>query len=374
MIWWGAAIAALLLFAGSLLYLVVYLRWEEKQTAGMAYYGLSLAERRALKRRISRYSFPARPVVRLLALALRQRLTMPSFEFEGVSGPTKVSSPEVFAKAKNYRPQPEDVFVATQMRCGTTWMQQLVYEIASRGRGDLSDQGHRHLYATCPWIDALNSVSLEHAPRIGEKGLRIIKTHLPVALCPYGEDAKYIYVARHPVSCFASIVDFNRLMIGPLLPPVTTLAEWFCSDRMYWSPWPAHVDGWWRWAKGRPNVLFVHFEEMKRDFGSVRDRVARFLGYQLTADEARRVDERCSFRYMQDHEEFFEMAPPTMFSVAGDHFMPSGKASRNEDVPPAIGERVLSYCRQALRNSEYPVQRFYPDLGSPPSAAGATAG
>ena len=63
------------------------------------------------------------------------------FEYERVCRPAKVSSPEVFKRAKNYQPRPEDVFVVTQMRCGTTWMQQLVYEIVNRGQGDLSDSG-----------------------------------------------------------------------------------------------------------------------------------------------------------------------------------------------------------------------------------------
>ena len=373
MSWVGVMVAAALLSIASVLYLVVYLRWAGKRTGGMAYYGQSLAARRALKRRIFWYSLPARPLIRLLAMAARKRSTMPAFDYEGVSGPTKVSSPECFERAKNYRPRPEDVFVVTQMRSGTTWMQQLVYEIVTRGQGDLSDQGHGHLYATSPWIDAVNSVPLEDAPLVGQKPTRIIKSHLPTVLCPFGEQARYIYVARHPVSCFASIVDFNRSMLGPFLPPITTLADWFCSDRMYWLPWPRHVDGWWRWAESRDNVLFVHYEEMKRDFAAVRDRIACFLGYSLTADEQRRIDERCSFRYMKDHEEFFEMAPPTMFSVAGGQFIAAGKESRDEDVTPAIRQRILEYCRQALTGCEYPARRFYPDLALPPPGAPATA-
>jgi hypothetical protein len=373
MSWVGVTVAAALLLIASVLYLVLYLRWEGKRTGGMAYYGQPLAARRALKRRIFWYSLPARPLIRLLAMAVRKRSTMPAFDYEGVSGPTKVSSPEVFERAKNYRPRPEDVFVVTQMRSGTTWMQQLVYEIVTRGQGDLSDQGHGHLYATSPWIDAVNSVPLEDAPLVGQKPTRIIKSHLPTVLCPFSEQARYIYVARHPVSCFASIVDFNRSMLGPLLPPITTLVDWFCSDRMYWLPWPRHVDGWWQWAESRDNVLFVHYEEMKGDFAAVRDRIARFLGYSLTADEQRRVDERCSFQYMKDHEEFFEMAPPTMFSVAGGQFIATGKESRHEDVTPAIRERILEYCRQALTGCEYPAGRFYPDLALPSSGDPATA-
>jgi aryl sulfotransferase len=112
----------------------------------------------------------------------------------------------------------------------------------------------------------------------------------------------------------------------------------------------------------RPNVLFVHFEEMKRDFSTVRDRVARFLGYTLTPEEQQQVTEKCSFRYMKQHEELFEMAPPTMFSVAGGQFMASGEEARHNDVTPAVRERILEHCREALIGSVYPAEQFYPDL------------
>jgi hypothetical protein len=300
--------------------------------------------------------------MRFLAFANRGPTAMPSFEFEGVCGPPRVSSPEVFARARAYVPRPEDVFVVTQMRSGTTWMQQMVYEIVSRGHGDLSDHGHGHLYTVSPWIDGVNSVSLEAAPLVGSPPTRIIKSHLPASLCPDGDGAKFIYVARHPVSCFASIVDYNRLLLGPLAPPADHVADWFCSDRMYWLPWPRHVSEWWQRAQSRPNVMFVHFEEMKEAPGRTIDRVAAFLGCPLTDDERRRVLDKCRFEYMQANEELFEMAPPTMFSVAGPRFLASGKAARHDDVTAAVRDRIVTYCREALRGSPYPAAQFYPDL------------
>jgi hypothetical protein len=362
MIWLAVFLAPVAFLVAAVAYLAWYQRWERRHTAGMAYYGKPLTERRALKRRIRRYARLARPLVELLAKCDQKPRAMPVFEYEGVCGPPGVSSPEVFARAKNYRPLPEDVFVATQMRCGTTWMQQIVYEIVQRGRGDLTDRGHGHLYAACPWIDAVNSVSLQDAPLVGEKPTRIIKTHLPTQLCPYSEKAKYIYVTRHPVSCFASIVDYNSALLGPLTPAVEQMADWYCSNRMYWLPWPEHVAGWWRWSQSRDNVLFVHYEAMTKDFGAVLDRVADFLGYRLTDEEKRQVSEKCSFQYMKDNEELFEMAPPNMFSVAGGKFLASGKESRHEDVTEHLRRRILDYCKGALRGSDYPASRFYRDL------------
>ena len=125
---------------------------------------------------------------RVISLVLPNRV--PAFRYRGVAGPSTACSRELFERTERYRPDGRDIFVATQMRCGTTWMQQIVYEILSRGRGDLSDGGHRHMYALSPWIESFASVELEQAPRVGERGLRIIKTHMPTRLCPYSEQAR----------------------------------------------------------------------------------------------------------------------------------------------------------------------------------------
>jgi hypothetical protein len=354
----GAALAAFVF------YLAWYFQWEAKNTSGMAYYGRTPEERAAFKREVRSRS-------RLLAIALRalsplgrSGRTMPSVDYGGVSGPPRVSTAETFARAQHYRPGADDVFVATQMRCGTTWMQQVVYQTVTRGRGEFTEPERSHLYAISPWIEGVNSVSIGDAPLVGTPATRIIKTHLPASHCPYNSAAKYIYVARHPVSCFASIVDFNRSMVGPLLPTPDKMAAWFTSDRMYWRPWPEHVNGWWEWSQSRSNVLFVHFEEMKRDLAGVIDRVAAFLGVPLTAEERRLVESHCTFEYMKLHEDWFEMAPPTMFSVAGGRFLASGRANRSDDVPPAIRQQIIDYCKKSLEGSSYPAERFYPDLTS----------
>jgi hypothetical protein len=67
---------------------------------------------------------------------------------------------------------------------------------------------------------------------------------------------------------------------------------------------------------------------------------------------------------MKDHEEWFEMAAPTMFSVRGGAYLKSGKAERHEDVTPTIREQILTYCRRALAGARYPAARFYRDLAA----------
>ena len=235
------------------------------------------------------------------------------FYYENVFLPWSFCPKRNVSRAVQYQPQPEGVFIATQIRSGTTWMQQFVYEILSRGKGDLSDEGHIHLYAVSPWLEARIGVSIEKAPLIGENTKRIIKTHLPSSLCPYDEEAQYIYVARHPVSCCASSIDWLSYLGGPLMPSRNILLDFFCSDQFLFSSWPEHVEGYWQWAQTRPNVLFLHFEEMKKDLTKIILKIAGFLGCKLTEDEISTITEKCSFAYMSAQAERFEMSPPTPF-------------------------------------------------------------
>jgi len=349
----------LLLIAGLFAYVVASFRWLRKQTTRDRYFSRPLPERRALKAEIARRARLFVPVM----TALARVPWIPDFDrkYRGVAFSPMVCPRAVFEAATRYQPDSRDIFVATQMKCGTTWMQQVVFEILCRGRGDLSDTGLRHMYAASPWIESVASVSMEDAPRIGESQARIIKTHLPALLCPYSEKARYIYVTRHPVACFASCIDFTRFVAGPLMRPEGWLDK-FCSDDMWWQPWPDHVAGWWDWSVSRSNVLFVHYEDMLADLGTQVDAVAAFLGVELLADERAAVVRKCGFAYMKEHEEVFEMTPPSYFSMRGGSYFASGKAERVHDVGPEATARIGAFCRERLAGAAYPLERFYPDV------------
>ncbi len=346
--------------AGALGWMGVQARWLDRETLGNAYFARSRAERRRFVEALRRKARWFVPLARILARV--RRLRTPYFEHEGVTGPAATCSPELFARTAAFEPEEGDVFVATQMKCGTTFMQQVVYEVLSRGEGNLGDDGHRHLYAVSPWIESRHSVSLEDAPRIGEPGRRLIKTHMPTRLCPFSERARYVYVVRDPVACFASCVDFLRRLGGPMAGTLPELVDWFCSDRMWWRSWPEHVDGWWRWSQEHPNVLFVHYEEMLEDLPGAVDRVAAHLSVDLTPGQRAAVVRKSGFDFMKTNEDLFEMTPPNFFSVAGGSFFVSGRRERNRDVGPAERERILAFCRERLRDASYPAARFYPDL------------
>jgi len=354
-------VAGLTVIVGPMLYLAIVLSWEDQRTRGVRYYGLKLAEREAFKRALRVHARLLSPAIHVLSRLNKTTLANAGFTFEGVAGPKGTCSLESFAAGYAYAPRPGDVFVVTQMKCGTTWMQHLVYEILMRGRGDLVDTG-RALYAVSPWLESLKSVSLADAPLVGaEQPSRIIKTHFPVSICPYSPEAKYVYVTRHPVSCFASCVDFLAANMGRFTPRLDEIERWYCSqEQMWWGPWPDHVAGWVALSKSADNLLFVRFEEMKADLSSVARRVSAFLDIRpLDDSELASVVEKCGFAYMQRHSDTFEMHPPHLLAVNAA-LLVRGTADRHQDVPPQVRQRILEWCECRSAERGLRLDALYP--------------
>lgn len=371
-VWWVAGVVgALFLFiVAQGMYLAMVLKWEDQHTVGMGYYGLSAAGREQFKRALRRHARLLTPILRLNASSSKLDFRKVMFQYKGVAGPQGSCSAETFARAEAYKARPEDVFVVTQMKCGTTWMQNVVYEVLNRGHGDLVESG-RAMYGVSPWLEGRKSVSLEAAPLLGtERPSRIIKTHMPAQLCPSSNEARFIYVARHPVSCFASCIDFILTNVGEMAPPTPAFEEWYCSkELMWWGTWPDHVGGWWERAK-QPNVLFVQFEEMKRDLPGVVGRVAEFLRMgPLGGSELARIVEKCGFAYMQEHQGNFEMQPPHVLQTNAELFV-SGTADRHKDVPAETKQRIRDWSAKEMAGSDFPLGRMYPDVTSAGSAKG----
>jgi len=353
------------LYVVATIYLAIILRWEDERTVGLGYYGLSAAGRARFKRLLRLHALLLSPLLRLNARIATMDFRRTRVQHQGVSFPPGSCSTESCAAATAYQPRPEDVFVVTQMKCGTTWMQHVVYEVLLRGNGNLVDSGVA-LYAVAPWLEGRRSVSVNDAPLHGrERPSRIIKSHLPAQLCPASAAARYIYVARHPVSCFASCIDFVATNVGAMAPALPAYEEWFRSpDLMWWGTWAAHVRGWWERAARDRNVLFVYFEEMKRDLPAVVRRVAEFLGVApLTDGERGRVVEKCGFAYMQAHQDNFEMHPPHILQTNAALFV-RGSADRHQDVPADARQRILAWAAAELAGSGFPLAQAYPDVAA----------
>jgi hypothetical protein len=131
---------------------------------------------------------------------------------------------------------------------------------------------------------------------------------------------------------------------------------------MWWGTWPDHVAGWWARSQKDRNVLFLYFEDLKRDLPAIVRQVAGFLGVKpLTDHELKQVVEKCSFAYMQEHKNNFEMQPPHLMQTNADLFV-RGTADRHKDVAPEVRERLGAWAVQQLDGSAFPLRKAYPDV------------
>lgn len=169
-----------------------------------------------------------------------------------------------------FRPRPDDVFIATYAKSGTTWMQQIVHCLRTDG-----DMGFSEITEAVPWIEGALDLGLDiEGPQAGRP--RAFKTHLTRDAVPKG--ARYIWVVRDPADVAVSFFHFFEGWFfepGSISLDEFTL-EFFLGGSLSGSYW-AHLLGWWQ-VRGDGTVLSLSFEDIKADPRSVVERVSHFIG------------------------------------------------------------------------------------------------
>jgi hypothetical protein len=177
-----------------------------------------------------------------------------------------------------------DVFVATYPKCGTTWVQYIVYLLANRGRalppGANLGQVFPHL----------EEVGAEAAEALSSP--RLIKTHLPRHLTPFTAAAKYVYVARNPFDCAVSFYHHTRgfpqhydFATGTF----DVFFECFIAGEVDFGDYFDNLLPWYA-LRDSSNVLFLTYEDLRRDPAAQIAGIGRFLGGSAAAGAA---DEDC---------------------------------------------------------------------------------
>ena len=214
----------------------------------------------------------------------------------------------------DFRFRDDDIIISTYGKAGITWTQQIVGQLIFNGAEDVP------VNELCPWLDLRvppAPVKLEALE--AQTNRRFIKTHLPVDALVYSPKAKYIYIGRdgrdvlwsmynhHAMANDAFFESLNETpgLIGPKLERVTTdvhtyYKEWIARDGYPFWPFWENVSQWWA-IRGLPNILFVHFENLKRDMPGEIRRIADFLDIEIDESRWPAIVEHCTFEYMKSH-------------------------------------------------------------------------
>ena len=206
-----------------------------------------------------------------------------------------------------YEVRAGDVFIATPPKCGTTWMQQVVHGLRTGGSMDFEEISN-----VIPCVEFAGDCNIDlDAPQVASP--RVFKTHSWRPHCPRGPGAKYIVVVRDPLD---TTVSFFHFMEGWFFPPGALSLSEFVRElvlkrgappsKMHNASYWDNVASWWP-HRNDPDVLWVHFEDMKEDLAGVVARVADFLGVGA-GDAALQalVVRQASLEFMKAHKDKFD--------------------------------------------------------------------
>ncbi|XP_055937574.1 sulfotransferase 1C2A-like [Argiope bruennichi] len=227
-----------------------------------------------------------------------QSVQIPSQVIEGVQV-NLMYDPEVVRSAMNYKPRPDDVFIATYPKCGTTWAQHIFLLIFRQGE-PLESQ--MMFFTATPFLEIAGAKGAESMPRPGA-----LKTHLPFRVIPWSDEAKYVYITRNPKDCCVSYYHHLKdLPFHGFAGDFNQFFELFISGNIDFGDYFDHVMEWYE-HRNDPNVLFMTYEEMKEDPQGAILKMASFVDEDKYAKPLRddpqklkNVLEYSSFKYMKE--------------------------------------------------------------------------
>ncbi|EFN66998.1 Sulfotransferase 1C4 [Camponotus floridanus] len=298
-------------------------------------------------------------------------------------GPKKYFFPFKFIKEGigfyNFKAKPDDTWVLSYPRSGTTLTQELVYLLANNL--DFHTAGKKLLHERFPFLE----FSMFNHPEVTRELLeinkgdflkeqlcreiakpgyemvaaipspRFIKSHFPFSMLPglLDVDCKVVYVARNPKDVAVSWYYWNKTVkTQGYIGDFSTFWNYFENDRTPWSPYFAHLKEAWN-MKDHPNVLFLFYEEMIHDFPKAIKKVAKFLGKTYNDEEINKVADYLKIENFRNNT----MVNGSDFKACGiideGNFVRKGGINGWKDLfTPELNKRADKWIEKNLRDTD----------------------
>ena len=180
---------------------------------------------------------------------------------------------EELDKLKDFSLRDDDVWIVTYPKAGTTWTQYIVHLIHNEGKDD-----GKKISDAVPWIETGNWMTSISAQDLTPP--RVFKSHMPYERMPCGlsnsTPCKYIYVTRNPKDVATSFYHHYCALHDPEMEWKEFL-EYFLAGKVEFGDYFDHNLSWWA-HRDDDNVLFIKFEDLKRDSVTTITQIATFMG------------------------------------------------------------------------------------------------
>jgi len=262
-----------------------------------------------------------------------------------------------------------DVWISAPVKSGTNWMMNIVYQLLSGGDGSFDK-----IYRVVPWpefveqpgqsADAMRA-RLAAMPTTQRRAMKSHSTppQLPFVKAGSGKDVKYVVVCRNPEEALVSFKIFidqhtdaffdlwKMPRAAMARPTFDSFYREIVDPRGMQGMLYGFMASWWP-LRHEPNVLLVHFADMKRDLKGVTRRVAAFLGVEPTEAQSAAIALHTSLDWMKENEAKFEdlvYAPVPVLNVGSMMRKGAAGAAHEDGMTPelaahlrAAGTRILT--------------------------------
>src|SRR4029077_18790099 len=212
----------------------------------------------------------------------------------------------------DFRFRDDDIIIATYAKAGTTWTQQIIAQLLFDGTEGLE------VAEMSPWLDL--RVNAEWYKALNDTPGRVGPP-----------------IEKPPASVRQYFLDWLERDGHPFAPFWDNLRSWWIIRRL-------------------PNVMFLHFAELKADMPAQIRRIAAFLGISIDERHWDAIVEHCTFAYMKQHASKSVPLGGLFWDGGAQVFINKGTDGRWHDTLTA--EDCAAYERRAGAESGDPCPRW----------------
>lgn len=199
--------------------------------------------------------------------------------------------------------RPDDVFVCTPPKCGTTWTQAICAMLV-QGTPDFEGS----LTEVSPWLDCVHPPLEEVLSGLeAQTHRRVIKTHTPLDGIPFFPECTYIAVYRDPRdACLSGQSHGQNLLMtreNTTQDPEEFFLNWIRTDGKDFEEMPlqglVHHFRTFHEFKHLDQLVLIHYADMLRDLREIVSRLAKLLKVDHDGDVLDAIAHAASFASMK---------------------------------------------------------------------------
>ncbi|KAK9504704.1 hypothetical protein O3M35_010974 [Rhynocoris fuscipes] len=275
-------------------------------------------------------------------------------------GPKRFLVPSPFLlyaeKYFNFQTRPDDVWLVTFPRSGTTLTQEILWLLTHNL--DFETAKELNVWERTPFYELdmlfhpetkqkfldenegnihyqnmINRLS-EHAYLTLETmdSPRVIKTHFPISMLPYDvpeTKPKIVYVARNPIDVALSYYHLLRLWrTSDLSTDFKTFISQFERGLVMWGPFFEHIKEGWD-MRGEDRFFFMFYEDLTKDMKGTLRKLAEFLEVDVSDEGIEELADHVNIKNFKNNksvnfEEFRDVG--VLNKTAQEGFIRQGKS------------------------------------------------